>query len=146
MIWDLPKYFVAIGMILTLFENQAELAATIAHQYRSLFDEDLAAVYVSTFDGQLLDCNSAFVAMYGFRSKMQALSASTVGFYVDPLEREEFVRHLIDQGRLLNYEAQQRRQDGGPFWTLESATIVKKTNGRDGAKAIGGEVRGRLSP
>ncbi len=130
-IWDLPKYFVAIGMILTLFENQAELAATIAHRYRSLFDEDLAAVYVSTFDGRVLDCNDAFVAMYGFKSKMQALSTPAVGCYVGPLTREKFVRRLIDQGRMLNYESQQRRQDGKPFWILESATIVKSSNGQD---------------
>lgn len=130
-IWDLPKYFVAIGMILTLYENQVELAATIAHRYRSLFDEDLAAVYVSTFDARLLDCNDAFVAMYGFESKMQALSASAIGCYVDPVNREEFIGRLIDQGQVLNYESQQRRQDGSPFWILESAIIVKSVDGQD---------------
>jgi signal transduction histidine kinase/ActR/RegA family two-component response regulator len=39
-LWDLPKYFVALGMILTLFENQAEVANRIAQQYRAL-SEDL---------------------------------------------------------------------------------------------------------
>ncbi|HYK91608.1 MAG TPA: PAS domain S-box protein, partial [Acidobacteriota bacterium] len=130
-IWDLPKYFVVIGMILTLFENQAELATNIAHQYRSLFEEDLAAVYASTFDGRLLDCNSAFVEMYGFSSKAQALSASAIACYVDPKDREKFMGNLRAEGRVLNYESQQRRQDGQAFWILESATIVHSITGEE---------------
>jgi len=33
-LWDIPKYFVAFGMILTLFENQVEVATGMAAQYR----------------------------------------------------------------------------------------------------------------
>jgi PAS domain S-box-containing protein len=128
-IWDLPKYFVAIGMILTLFENQAELATNIAHQYRSLFEEDLAAVYVSTFDGRFLDCNSAFVEMYGFNSKAQVLSASAIVCYLDATQREKFIEQLRAAGRVLNHESQQRRQNGAIFWILESATIVHSVAG-----------------
>ncbi|HEV3036682.1 MAG TPA: PAS domain S-box protein [Candidatus Angelobacter sp.] len=130
-IWDLPQYFVAIGMILTLFENKAELATSIAHQYRSLFEEDLAAVYVSTFDGRFLDCNSAFVEMYGFSSKGQALSASAIACYADPAQREKFTEQLRGKGRVLNYESQQLRQNGKAFWILECATIVHNVDGEE---------------
>jgi PAS domain S-box-containing protein len=116
-------------MILTLFENQAELATNIAHKYRSLFEEDLAAVYISTFDGRLLDCNSAFVEMYGFSSKAQTLSTSAIACYLDPAQRHEFIGRLKTDGRVLNYECQQRRQDGETFWILESATIVQSLAG-----------------
>jgi two-component system cell cycle sensor histidine kinase/response regulator CckA len=129
LVWDLPKYFVAIGMILTLFENQAELATNIAHKYRSLFEDDLAAVYVSTFDGRILDCNSAFVEMYGFSSKTSALAAPAVACYLDSAQREKFIGHLKADGRVLNYESQQRRQDGSIFWALERATIVHNVAG-----------------
>jgi hypothetical protein len=47
-IWDLPRFFVAFGMILTLLENQTEVAKTVARQYQILFENNLAAVYVST--------------------------------------------------------------------------------------------------
>src|SRR5262249_34210092 len=49
--WDIPKFFVAFGMIFTLFENQTEVANTVARQYQVLFEDNLAAVYVSTFEG-----------------------------------------------------------------------------------------------
>ncbi|HXB21553.1 MAG TPA: PAS domain S-box protein [Candidatus Solibacter sp.] len=124
-VWDLPKYFVAIGMILTLFENQTMLAVNIAHKFQSLFEGNLAAVYVATLDGTLLNCNGAFVEMYGFSSKASALAARVVACYVDSDQREEFMGQLRADGRVVNYESQQRRQDGSIFWTLERATIVQ---------------------
>jgi PAS domain S-box-containing protein len=122
--WDLPKFFVAFGMIMTLFENQTEMASTVARQYQVLFENNLAAVYVSTMDGRLLNCNSAFLRMYGFQSREQALSLSTLSLYSHPSEREQFLVDLGRQGQVLNYECTQRRQDGTVFWILERATIV----------------------
>ncbi len=133
--WDLPKFFVAFGMILTLFENQTDVASTVALQYQVLFENNLAAVYVSSPEGRLLNCNSAFLRMYGFQSKEQALECSTVFSYSDPEEREQFLIDLGRQGQVLNYECKQRRQDGTVFWILERATIV---TGPDGNSFIEG--------
>jgi len=123
-VWNLPKLFVAFGMILTLFENQAHMASRLARQYQVLFENNLAAVYVSTPEGVLLNCNSAFLRMYGFKSKEEALSQPTVFLYSQAGEREQFLNDLGRQGQVLNYECTQRRQDGTVFWILERATIV----------------------
>jgi PAS domain S-box-containing protein len=122
--WDLPKFFVAFGMIMTLFENQTEVASTVAQQYQILFENNLAAVYVSTVEGKLLNCNGAFLRMYGFQSREQALAQSTVALYSHPAEREQFLLDLGRHGQVLNYECTQRRQDGTMFWILERATIA----------------------
>jgi two-component system cell cycle sensor histidine kinase/response regulator CckA len=122
--WDLPKFFVAFGMILTLFETQAEVASTVARQYQVLFENNLAAVYVSTPEGKLLNCNSSFLRMYGFKSKEEALANPTVFLYSHPPDREQFLNDLGRQGQVLNFECAQRRQDGSVFWILERATIV----------------------
>lgn len=128
--WDLPKFFVAFGMILTLFENQTEVAGTVARHYQVLFENNLAAVYVSTPEGELLNCNSAFLKMYGFESKEDALARSTVFLYSNPEEREQFLNDLSQQGQVLNYECAQRRKDGTLFWILERATMVTEADGR----------------
>src|SRR5579864_7622082 len=129
--WDLPKFFVAFGMILTLFESQTDVASTVALQYQVLFENNLAAVYVSTPEGRLMNCNSAFLNMYGFQSKEQALECSAVFLYSFPEEREQFLIDLGRQGRVLNYECKQRRQDGTVFWILERATIVTDPDGNN---------------
>lgn len=129
--WDLPKFFVAFGMILTLFESQTDVASTVALQYQVLFENNLAAVYVSTPEGRLMNCNSAFLSMYGFQSKEQALECSAVFLYSFPEEREQFLIDLGREGRVLNYECKQRRQDGSMFWILERATVVTDPDGNN---------------
>jgi PAS domain S-box-containing protein len=128
--WDLPKYFVAFGMILTLFENQTQVATTVAAQYQALFEGNMAGVYVSSFDGALLNCNGAFVKMYGFASKAEALGNMASDTYENPGEREAFIATLKLEGRVLNHETRQLRKDGTPFWILERATVVTGPDGR----------------
>jgi PAS domain S-box-containing protein len=129
LVWDIPKFFVAFGMILTLYESQAIVSSTVATKYQALFEGNLAAVYLSTFDGQLLDCNRAFLKMYGFKSKEEALSESWVRVCADNCERQLLVDALNLHGRVLNHECRHRRKDGTDFWVLERATVVLDPSG-----------------
>jgi PAS domain S-box-containing protein len=133
--WDLPKVLVAFGMILTIYETQAEVANTVARQYQGLFENNMAAVYLTTFDGRLLNCNSAFLKMYGFDSKEEALAIPAANFHAEPQRRQEFLEALAKQVEVLNYESEQRRKDGTVFWTLQRATFV---SGPDGQRMIEG--------
>lgn len=130
-IWDLPKYFVAFGMILTLFENETAVARDVARRYRALFEVNLAAVYLSTPDGRVLDCNQAFLKMYGYSSKDEVLVQPAVAFHREVGDRELFLEHLQRHGHVVNYEYQQRRKDGSLFWVLEGATMLTDDNGRN---------------
>jgi PAS domain S-box-containing protein len=121
--WDLPKYFVAFGMIMTLSETHAENATNAAHEYEALFEENLAAVCVSTPEGQLLDCNSAFLKMYGFKTKAEARANPTVDLFATLADRDFFMENLEASGTLLDYECHQRKSDGSLFWTLERSTL-----------------------
>ena len=129
-VWDLPKYFVAVGMILTLFENETSVARGVARRYRALFEVNLAAVYLSTPDGRLLDCNNSFIRMYGYSSKEEVLTSPTTCLYREPGERNLFLEHLQREGHVVNYECQQRRKDGSLFWVLEGATMLTDESGR----------------
>ncbi len=122
--WDLPKFFVAFGMILTLFENQTEVATVAARQFQVLFENNLAAVYVATLEGRLLDCNSAFLRMYGLASKAEALAQPTRYLHSSPSGPNGFLEQLHLHGQVLNYECTHQRKDGSTFWVLERATIV----------------------
>jgi PAS domain S-box-containing protein len=130
-VWDLPKYFVAFGMILTLFEREADVALGVARKYQALFEDNLAAVYVSSLTGKLLDCNAAFLNMYGFGSKEEAAANLDSLPGCDNEEREAFISALLREGQVVNHECRHRRKDGTPFWILERATIVKDGNGND---------------
>jgi PAS domain S-box-containing protein len=128
-LWDLPKYSVAFGMMITLFENQAEAATMAAQQFQGLFENNLAAVYVATISGKLLDCNSAFLSMYGFNSKQEAIESDVLSNRSSHGERTAFLEELKSQGHVLNYECRHQRKGGTPFWVLERATIVADGSG-----------------
>ncbi|PYP85045.1 MAG: hypothetical protein DMG65_21395 [Candidatus Angelobacter sp. Gp1-AA117] len=127
--FDMPKYFVAVGMILTLYENETSLAKKVAQRYRTLFEENMAAVYVSTLNGHLLECNSAFQKMYGC-SKEELLAMPANSLYLEPDEYQQFLQRLKEDGQVINHEYRQRRKDGSQFWILERATIVTDSAGR----------------
>jgi PAS domain S-box-containing protein len=129
-VWNLPKFMVAFGMILTLFENETAAATSAARQYRSLFEGNLAAVYLSTLEGKLLDGNTAFVKMYGYLSKEEMFACHSVRLYAEPEDREAFIGLLQKQGHVINYECRQRKRDGSLFWILERATIFNDPSGR----------------
>ena len=128
--WDMPKYFVAFGMILTLLENQTERANSVAEQYQVLFEGNLAGVYVATLQGELIDCNTAFINMYGYRTKEEALAIPAQRLYGDAGEWKWLSERVRDYGQVINYECRQRRRDGSLFWILERATIMTDPSGR----------------
>lgn len=122
--WDLEKYAVAFGMLLTLFEEETDAARRAAKRYHDLFEGNLAGVYVTTLDGHLIDCNPAFWRMFGFASKQEALACPLEEVHASPESRDEFLRSLSARGTLVDYELHQRRRDGSLFWILVRASIV----------------------
>jgi PAS domain S-box-containing protein len=127
---DLPKYFVAFGMIMTLSEDHAANATNAAHEYAALFEDNLAAVCVSSVQGQLLDCNGAFLTMYGFHSKAEAREHPTDHLFATLADRDFFMENLLASGTLLDYESHQRKSDGTRFWTLERSTLQIRGDSR----------------
>lgn len=66
-LWNLPKYFVEFGMILTLLENEVIETARQREEYRVLFDGNPHPMWI--FDQetlQFLKVNAAAVAHYGY--------------------------------------------------------------------------------
>ena len=66
-IWNLPKYFVEFGMILTLMENEIIATSRQREEYRLLFDNNPHPMWI--FDEttlEFLQVNEAAVAHYGY--------------------------------------------------------------------------------
>lgn len=50
-------------------------------RYRRLFEDDLTGDFLTTADGRILACNSAFVRMFGFASIEGALGTNVLELY-----------------------------------------------------------------
>ncbi len=98
-------------------------------RYRSLFENNLAGVFQTSADGMVLDCNDAFAQLFGLRSKDDIKGRLAKEFYPSPADRRKYLRLLVEQGQLRNFEYLRRRDDGTLFWTMENVRLVRSPDG-----------------
>jgi two-component system, cell cycle sensor histidine kinase and response regulator CckA len=89
-------------------------------RYRRLFNDDLTGDFISTPDGQLLDCNIAFTRMFGFASVEEALTCNLVSIYPDAQARAALMDRLRREKRLEYCEIELCRIDGTPVYAVEN--------------------------
>ncbi|MEA1993928.1 MAG: PAS domain S-box protein [Euryarchaeota archaeon] len=95
-------------------------------KHKTLFERNLAGVYRTTLEGEILDCNDSFVQILGYDSRKEILGHEASELYFDKSNREEFIARLKKQGMLTTNETQLRRKDGTPVWTLENVNLVEE--------------------
>jgi two-component system cell cycle sensor histidine kinase/response regulator CckA len=122
-----------IGLALQAIEGEherrraVEALAASERKYRHFFEQDLAGHYVSTREGRLVACNSAFARLLGFPSAEAAVGSDVVSLYATPAARDAFLEKLRAEGRVDRLETELRRRDGGRLWVIESAVEVEGT-------------------
>ena len=100
-------------------------------KYRMLFEQAQEGVFVATLDGQLLDCNDAFVTMLGYTSR-EELMALDIGGVIYPVaeEQEGFRKEIEAHNYVRNFEITVRRKDGTLLTVAESCFASRDSNGR----------------
>ena len=107
---------------------------TDAHErYRRFFESSMVGFYRTTVDGQVLDCNPAFVRIMGYASREELLACHALEFYFSPADRLDFLEQCRSLGSLTNFVSRLRRKDGSAVWVLEN---VKPVLGQDGAPTM----------
>lgn len=89
-------------------------------RYRTLFVESLAGNFVSTVEGELLDCNPTFARMMGYDTPAEACEHPTTVYYDDPTTRLGFLSLVRTQKRIELHEQALRRRDGSTLQILEN--------------------------
>jgi PAS domain S-box-containing protein len=106
-------------------DKRAERALRESEErYRRLFEDDLTGDYVSTPQGEILACNPAFVNLFGFADREDALRANMASLCPSESDHAAFVRALRVSGKLENSECLRRRRDGTLIHVVENAVGV----------------------
>jgi two-component system, cell cycle sensor histidine kinase and response regulator CckA len=115
----------AFGMMVLRTRAEQKTAEQSLHaseeRYRRFVEDDVAGVFVTTVDGQVLTCNPAFARMFGFASVEQALAINVVTIYESPAAREAVLDELRASRRFDQREMTWRRNDGSPVIAIETA-------------------------
>jgi len=93
-------------------------------KYRRFFDLDLTGDYISTVDGRIIDCNTAFIKLMGFKNKEEVLSFSVDGFYSDNSGRINIIERLKKEKFIENIENIYKTADGNKIDVLENMVAL----------------------
>jgi PAS domain S-box-containing protein len=134
--FDGKEYSFAFARDITRRMRAEEALRESEERYRMLFQRNLAGVFRSTTDGQILECNQAMANILGFDSPQEARDRGALEFYFSDAERATFLEKLNVDGRLSNFEMRLRRQDGSPVWLI--ANVSLGTSAAGGPRLIEG--------
>ncbi|WP_245590220.1 sensor domain-containing protein [Desulfobulbus elongatus] len=112
--------------------NDAATRQNAATVYRHLFDNAVEGIFLTTPDGRYLDVNPALARIYGFTSTNDLVAHFKDikrQLYVEPKRRDEFVRLLERDDKVIGFESRVRKKDGEVIWITENARAVYGDNG-----------------
>ncbi|HYI09415.1 MAG TPA: EAL domain-containing protein, partial [Thermoanaerobaculia bacterium] len=92
-------------------------------RYRLLFEQNAAGVCVSRLDGVILDCNTTFATMLGYR-RPDLVGRLMSEVYANASEAEELTALLRSVRTLNSVEIELRRADRRALWVLENLVLV----------------------
>jgi PAS domain S-box-containing protein len=99
-------------------------------RYRSLFEESIDAIYVTTPAGKILDINTAGVKLFGFDSRSEMLALDNVKqLYANPEERDRSNRAVEADGFIRDNLITVIRRDGTQLIVQDSATVIRDPEG-----------------
>lgn len=115
-IWNMPKYFVALGMLLRVMEEDTARLSRLNNEYRLLYEANPNPMWI--YDPQtatFLSVNDAAVRMYGY-SRDEFLSMTL--YDIRPPEERDRLHHALND--LSNHREgevwRHMRKDGSTFF------------------------------
>ena len=101
-------------------------------KYRSIFENAVEGIFQTTPEGRFLSVNPSLARIYGYATPEELTSNLTnirQQTYVNPQQREKFMRVMKEFGQISGFESEVYRADGSIIWISESARAVCDTEG-----------------
>jgi PAS domain S-box-containing protein len=81
-------------------------------KYKSYFENDISGNFISTPEGELINCNKSFLDIFGFKSVEEAKSVNMETVYTNSTSQKKMVNKIRKEKTLLNYEHNARKVTG----------------------------------
>jgi len=107
-------------------------------QFRFLFEDDLTGNYLADPNGEIILCNQAFVEIFGFTSREEAIGSNLANLYLGPLSWPSFIQLLTNDKTLQRVERAGRHSDGTIRHVIE--TVLGTFNTSDELIRIKGYI------
>ncbi len=112
----------------------AEEALKISEQkYRNIFENVVEGIFQTTPEGRFLIANSVQASILGYGSPEELIETVTdMGkqIYVNPDDREEYLRIIQESGLVKDFEVQLKKKDSSIIWASLNARSVFDENNK----------------
>lgn len=109
-------------------KNASEALIKSEQKYREFFIKDLTGDFLSTVEGEIVDCNPALLKILGFPTIESVRDYSAKKLYVQPSVRENLIELLETQKEITDYEIEMYRYDGSQITVLENIIGIFNEN------------------
>jgi PAS domain S-box-containing protein len=111
-------------------QRRAEQALSESEEkYRALFERSMDAVCLVAADGTLLEANKAYLELYGYDAA-DVGRANVREHYVNPADRDEYLRVLERDGVVIGHHTKAMRTDGTVMDCVRSSVAHRDEAGR----------------
>ena len=95
-------------------------------QYKNLFERNLAGIYRTKMNGEIVDCNNAFATILGYASKDELIGKiNAIDLYEDKGNRERNIQTIIKNQSVRSSRIRLLKKDKTPIWVLISPVAIK---------------------
>jgi PAS domain S-box-containing protein len=121
---------IAQGMDITERKRAEEALRESEERYRSILETAPHSITITRVkDGRYLQVNEAFCQMRGYsREEVLGRTPFDLNLYVNPEDREHFIKILKEKGEVNGFKVQYQKRDGTTIDTLLSARPLEYEN------------------
>jgi PAS domain S-box-containing protein len=135
--WNIPKLFLAFGMLLTIMEKERASAVAAGNHFRAFFDQAQEGIIIFRPDTEIvLEVNPCACAMYGV-SRAQLVGSSLVVITKDPAAGVRELTKVVETGETTNFATTHFRADGSEINVLANGRLIEY----EGGPAVLGQMR-----
>jgi PAS domain S-box-containing protein len=121
-------YVIGIGYDVTnLYTLNAELEQS-RNNFKAIFEQNMAGIFTSTFDGKFLEINREFCRTFGY-AEQELIHYNASVIYISPEDRKRYIHELLNKRKLANYEMRLRKKDGNVVYALCNINIIQRKEG-----------------
>ena len=105
---------------------------TAEEKYRSIFENAVEGIFLSTAEGQFISANPAMAHILGYASPEELCRQLTDiehELYTLPEQRDQVFRMLRKNETVADFEVSFRKKDGNHIWVSLSARSIYDENG-----------------
>lgn len=91
------------------------------HEYKNLFDLNVAGVVTLSADGAVINCNPAFAQMLGYKSHRDIRGKNLSAHYPKHYDRASYLRRMREEKSVTDLEVELITTNGTSIWCLENS-------------------------